>query len=60
MDPHGMDGAGLIDFLLAHKSPMKPTIVYPLKKMNIMIKLLNKLQGFFSHLSRAEFRPHSQ
>jgi hypothetical protein len=36
---HGMDGAGLIDFLLAHKSTLKPTIVYPLKKMNMMIKL---------------------
>jgi hypothetical protein len=34
-----MDGAGLIDFLLAHKSTFKPTIVYPLKKMNMMIKL---------------------
>jgi hypothetical protein len=34
-----MDGGGLIDFLLAHKSTLKPTIVYPLKKMNMMIKL---------------------
>jgi hypothetical protein len=29
----------VIDFLLAHKSTLKPTIVYPLKKMNMMIKL---------------------